>query len=124
MSHNRRIGNRFPVGQFTVGWAPPVTRRLLARRRLETASIVDLSVTGALLRAKSNPQIMRGTQVDIRTGAGTGTVGVRRIEPDNHEHSLYGVSFIALDEPLRDLIYETLAADRPADLEWRWRHTR
>ena len=122
MSHNRRIGSRLPVGRFVVDWGPQLPKKRFSRRRIpETAAILELSVTGALMRAPSNLRIEYGTHVAIGTGVGRGVVAVRRIEPDDMDHWLYGVSFVALDLTLRELIYDTVAADRPADLEWRWR---
>jgi hypothetical protein len=122
MSHNRRAGSRFPVGQFVVDWGPQVPKKRFSRRPAnETATVLELSVTGALMRAKSNLRIEHGSHVAIGTSVGRGVVAVQRIEPDDIDHWLFGVSFVALDEPLRELIYDTVAGDRPDDLESRWR---
>ena len=104
MHHERRISPRYPV---TVGLRWRAQGKWV--RRPERATIVDLSLRGARIRARTNDAIKVGSFVDIRVGRGRGIVEVRRIE-GSHEPSIayFGVQFVELDSRLRDLVVDRL----------------
>ena len=84
--------------------------------------MVDLSVTGARIRAPANAMIQRGTRVTIAFGAHRGLVEVRRME-QAHDQTIayYGVRFVSLDPTLQQLVDDVVGADRPTEADWRRR---
>jgi hypothetical protein len=105
--------------QTTVDWFPVVPRKGFRRERPQSATILNLSLTGALVRARTDSRIVRGTRVEIGTPAGRGVAGVRRIRPIDEQWSDYGIQFVSLDSGLQKFIEEACAADRPNELDWR-----
>jgi hypothetical protein len=75
--------------------------------------IVNISLTGAQIRAVADDAIAIGSLVDIKIRNGRGVVEVRRIDI-SHDPAIahYGVRFVELDVPLKDLIVE-LTQRRP-----------
>ena len=87
-------------------------------RRAQPASIVNVSRSGARIRARVDNAIAVGSLVEIRIGRGRGVVEVRRIEI-SHEPTVayYGVQFFELDARLNDLVVDLTRPDRtPASL--------
>lgn len=82
-------------------------------RRAQPATIVDISRSGARIRARVDDAIAIGSLVDISIGKGRGVVEVLRIEV-SHEPTVayYGVQFFELDERLKDLVFDLTRRDR------------
>jgi len=100
-THDRRIGRRHPNIDHII-WEPQLPRRLFRRRPWEQATIVETSVSGALVQAHTNRAIGRGTRISIAVGTDRGLVAVRRVDPaPNPLMSRYGVEFVWLDPALR-----------------------
>ena len=100
-THDRRIGRRHPNIDHII-WEPQLPRRLFRRRPWEQATIVETSVSGALVQAHTNRAIRRGTRISIAVGTDRGLVAVRRVDPaPNPLMSRYGVEFVWLDPALR-----------------------
>ena len=100
-THDRRIGRRHPNIDHII-WEPQLPRRLFRRRPWEQATIVETSVSGALVQAHANRAIGPGTRIAIAVGADRGLVAVRRVDPaPNPLMSRYGVEFEWLDPDLR-----------------------
>ena len=110
--HDRRNSPRYPV---TVGLCWRVQGQWA--RRPQRATIVDVSLRGARIRARRNDAIRVGSFVDIRIGRGRGLVEVRRIQ-DSHEPSIayFGVQFVELDSRLKDLVLDLTRSDRARDV--------
>ena len=100
-THDRRIGRRHPNIDHII-WEPQLPRRLFRRRPWEQATIVETSVSGALVQAHTIRAIGPGTRIAIAVGADRGLVAVRRVDPaPNPLMSRYGVEFEWLDPDLR-----------------------
>src|SRR5688500_10582293 len=100
-TYDRRIGRRNDLIDHVI-WEPQLPRRLFRRRPWEQATILDTSLSGALIQAHANRSITRGTRISIGLGADRGVVAVRRVDaaPDP-VMSLYGVEFVWLDPHLQ-----------------------
>jgi hypothetical protein len=118
---NGRIGVRNHVDVRDVLWLPEGDERGRFRLRRPaplTATLVDLSFTGAALIAPAGVQV--GRRVSIAVGQGQGIVTVRRSVPlRGTPLEQYGVEFLSLDNELRDVIVRTLDAHDP-ETAWRW----
>jgi hypothetical protein len=100
-THDRRIGRRHPNLDHIV-WEPQLPRRLFRRRPWEQATIVETSLSGALVQAHTNRAIGGGTRISIAVGADRGLVVVRHVDPAPMPlMSYYGVEFVWLDPNLR-----------------------
>ena len=121
-SYDRRIGNRVLIESVAVEWLPLLPRKRFGRSRVpQRGAIVELSITGAQMRAPADSAIIVGTQVFISVDGLEGIVEVRRIHAAlDPEHSFYGVQFIRLDPALGDLFDRTLALQRSDEAGWRW----
>jgi hypothetical protein len=110
------------VNLIHLTWRPELPPKWFRRStKPQRATIVDISVTGALIQAPANVEIQRGTIVNIAFGGEhRGVVRVRRIEPSPDANvAYYGVQFVSLDTALRQLIDDTVGAHRPAGADWR-----
>lgn len=120
----RRIGGRYQVSLIHLTWRPELPPKWFRRStKPQRATIVDLSVTGALIQAPANEEIHRGTMVNITFGgAHQGRVQVQRVKatPDPNV-AYYGVRFVSLDATVRQLIDDTVGAHRPSAADWRSR---
>jgi hypothetical protein len=121
-NYNRRVGTRVRIEGAPMRWRAVVPRKRFGRKRpSETADLVDLSITGASIRAHTDARIGIGDHVVIEANGGVGVVEVRRIQPVRHpDEAVYGVEFLQKDDGLTKLINDTLEARRPQDVEWRW----
>ncbi|MEO8693290.1 MAG: PilZ domain-containing protein [Acidimicrobiales bacterium] len=76
-------------------------------RRLQRATMVDLSLRGAGIRARHDDAFSIGTFVDIIVGRGRGVVEIRRIDRSTEPpFAYYAVQFFELDAPLMDLVLD------------------
>lgn len=120
----RRIGTRYPssLPYPYLTWQPEVPKpwfRPSSKR--QQATMVDVSVTGARIKAPANRHIQRGTMVVIAlAGAHSGLVRVQRVDPaPDPTQAYYGVQFVSLDDALQMLIDDIVGAHRPNERDWR-----
>ncbi|HUP75266.1 MAG TPA: hypothetical protein VM282_19635 [Acidimicrobiales bacterium] len=93
-------------------------RRLFRRGSWEQATIIEVSATGALVKARANRAIRRGARISIALGPDRGLVTVRRIDTAaNPPMSYYGVQFVWLDPDLKKRFDD--AASTASSHEWR-----
>ena len=117
--YERRIQYRHEIAGCII-WEPQVLRTQLRRRALEQATIVDVSMNGALVRARANTAITRGARVSIGLQSHRGLVAVRSIEPTEDELlSDYGVQFLWLDPAIQAFFDEAASSAGPLDFAWR-----
>jgi hypothetical protein len=82
-------------------------------RRPQRAWVVDLSITGARIKAPVDSAIVQGSHVEIEVQHARGIVRVQHIDVAiDPAMALYGVEFLQLDPNLNELIDRTLAAHR------------
>jgi hypothetical protein len=116
----RRIGSRHPLG-FDVNFQPQAVhkkRRKFFRER--TATVIDFSLTGLLLRSMADSHIEVGTHALIDAEGLHASVQVERIDPtDDPKTSLYGVQFLSLDSDFQRLINEAVGSPGSRSLDWR-----
>ena len=100
--YERRVGQRYPAA---VGLRWHVHGQW--GRRRQHAMIVNISLSGARIRARVDDAIAIGSLVDIKVRNGRGVVEVRRIDI-SHDPTMahYGVRFVELDVRLKDLVLE------------------
>jgi len=85
------------------------------------AQVIDLSMTGALVRAKRHRDLTAGSDVALQLEGVRGHVVIRHVrDTDDPAIALYGVEFVNPGSRLRSLVHERVAGSTPADLEWRW----
>jgi hypothetical protein len=114
---DRRIDHRHNVIDRIV-WEPALPRRLFRRNSWEQATIIEVSATGALVKARANRAIGQGTRISIALGPDCGLVAVRRINTAvNPAMSHYGVQFIWLDPGLKTRFDD--AVPTASSHEWR-----
>jgi hypothetical protein len=114
--HDRRIGARVPLNGAQLSWTPVLKpiKRFRNRGLAGTATVFDLSLSGARVRAPYDPRIIIGTQIQITAGGAGGIAEVRRINAaDSPDEALYGIHFVRLDAALLRLFNDTLAARQP-----------
>lgn len=91
-----------PHTHLRVVWEPQLPRNPFRRRPWEQATIVETSVSGALVQAHAHRAIRRGTRISIALGGDRGVVAVRRVDAaPNPAMSFYGVEFVWLDPDLQ-----------------------
>jgi hypothetical protein len=116
----RRIGSRQPLGH-DIGFQPSIVRR--NRRKSEpsrTATIVDFSLTGLLIRSAADDKIEVGTQALIDADGLHAVVQVERIDKtDDPKTRVYGVQFLTIDPEFRHLINEAVASPGTDSSDWR-----
>lgn len=128
-AYERRIGARTDVGRaVTLEWGGPRPRGVLDRRRWQpTATLVDVSVSGAAVEAPVPPEVAVGEVLPVRlrvaSGPGgpgdggavdaTGTVRVVRVQPVGGGVYRYGVEFDRLDPELREALHAIAGSGRP-----------
>ena len=116
----RRIGSRYPLGH-DVSFQPQVLRK--RRRKMHkarTATVVDFSLTGLLLRLAADDDIEPGTQGLIDADGLRCVVQVERIQKtDDPKMHLYGVQFLSIDAQFKRLIDEAVASPGTDSSDWR-----
>ncbi|MEO5838245.1 MAG: PilZ domain-containing protein [Acidimicrobiales bacterium] len=116
----RRIGTRQPLGH-DIRFQPSLVKR--NRRKSEkarTATIVDFSLSGLLIRSAADDHIEVGTQAVIDADGMHAVVQVERIEKtDDPKTSLFGVQFLSIDPQFRHLINEAVASPGTDSSDWR-----
>jgi hypothetical protein len=86
----------------SITWEPQLPRTHLRRAPWEQATILVVSMNGAVVRARTNSAIARGTRVSVGHGSTRGLVAVRRVVPASvPEMSEYAVQFLWLDPKLQ-----------------------
>ena len=117
--YERRIQHRHEIAGCIL-WEPQLLRTQLRRRSLEQATIVDVSMNGALVRARANTAITRGARISIGLQSHRGLVAVRSIEATEDESlSDYGVQFLWLDPAIQAFFDDALSSETTLDFEWR-----
>jgi hypothetical protein len=124
--HDRRLVARAPVQGAQLTWRPLVARKPFSLDRPPgVAGLIDLSVTGAGIRAAADARIGVGTRVIVEVPGGGGVVLVRRVDNGAQPNeTIYGVEFLQKDDQLTQLINDTLAAEHPREVIRRWKHVR
>ena len=103
-----------------ITWEPHLSHRQFRRRTLERATVTQVSMNGALVRARANTAIMPGTRISIGLGNDRGLVAVRRIEPSSHPAmSDYAVQFLWLDPRMQTQFDGAISTDAQFHFEWR-----
>ena len=113
-AHNRRAALRVPLFGVQLSWTPVLKqRRFRPKGPPGVATVLDLSLNGARVRAQYDSRISVGTQVLVAAHGGTGIAEVRRINSETDLHgAFYGIQFVFLDPPLFQLFNDTLAERR------------
>ncbi|MHB1139570.1 MAG: PilZ domain-containing protein [Microthrixaceae bacterium] len=117
MGHsNRRLGER----KHTPGFVqvefgePEVVGRFRKHLVPPTGRLLDISVTGALIEARTTDRVRVGSRVRLVIDAMEGTVVVRQIRPTALEGvSNYGVAFFELPHEMTQRVHEIVGRDRP-----------
>ena len=115
--HDRRVGPRVQINGAQLSWTPALEHKRFRRADSAlVATVLDLSLGGARVRAPYDPRIVVGTQIRVGAGGSSGLAEVRRIKADdNPNEAIYGIRFVRLDSSLFDLFNDTLAARRSQD---------
>jgi c-di-GMP-binding flagellar brake protein YcgR len=116
----RRIGSRQPLGH-DITFQPSIVRRNRRKsERARTATIVDFSQTGLLIRSAADDHIEVGTQAVIDADGLHAVVQVERIDKtDDAKTRVYGVQFLSIDPQFRHLINEAVASPGTESSDWR-----
>jgi hypothetical protein len=116
-TYERRLGARHVLGPVAVRWrvdeevVAPVDRS--RRDGPEPAGLLDLSVSGAKIMARTSDDMSVGDWTMVSIRGATGPVVVRRIVPaaqDGFSH--YGLEFLDPLSPLTQLVHTELALRR------------
>ena len=101
-----------------LAWEPHLPQAHFRRRLWEQATVLDVSANGALVRARTNPAITRGTRISIGRRNERGLVAVRRVQPtSNATLSDYGVQFLWLDPTMQAFFDAAISTQRSFDFE-------
>ena len=116
----RRIGSRHPLG-FDVTFQPQAVHKNRRKSyRARSATVVDFSLTGLLLRSTADSHIEVGTHAMIDAEGLHAVVQVERIDAtEDPKTSLYGVHFLSLDSDFQRLIHEAVASPGSNSRDWR-----
>ena len=116
----RRIGSRQPLGHDITFQPSTVRRNRRKPERARSATIVDFSLTGLLIRSAADDNIEVGTQATIDADGLHAVVQVERIQKtDDSKTLLYGVQFLSIDPQFRHLIHEAVASPGTHTSDWR-----
>ena len=117
--HERRIRHPHDI-DGCITWEPQLPRTHWRRRWSEHATVIDVSMNGALIRATANSAITRDARISIGRQSHRGLVAVRSIElaPDA-TMSDYGVQFLWLDPAIQAFFDESVSTQSPLDFAWR-----
>ena len=102
----------------TIMWEPQLGQSQF-RRRVQRATILEVSANGALIRAGANEEITYGMRVSIGRGDQRGLVAVRSIELVGDGEAEYGVQFLWLDPSLQTYFDGAVTTDAPFEFGWR-----
>lgn len=91
----QRIGRRHPVEPTKIRWRVDRKKKLFGKAPgPEYGLIVDMSISGAGIRAPADDDLSVGSSVGIEVGGHVGAVTIRRIsDADVPGESIYGVEF-------------------------------
>lgn len=112
---DRRLGARHVLGPVAVRWrldVGPMGQAVLTDDidDAERAGLLDLSVSGARIMARTTDSIAVGDWTMVSIRGRSGPVIVRRILPSRQEgFSQYGLEFLDPMSPLTQLVHEELA---------------
>ena len=119
----RRIGDRRPVSEVAVAWPRPRRGRFgLAKGHAmadDAAVVVDLSMTGALVRAPVDRLLVEGSVVGVRLDGMAARVVVRRVTPEGGGMACYGVEFVDPTKALRAHLHSRVVPEH-ATPGWGW----
>lgn len=121
-----RLSARYRVSGVTIEWLAPQGGRILPKRKKSvTAELLDLSVSGASIRAPESSAIRVGMRIDIRLSGEPGIVQVRNMRRDDDGMMIYGVVFHQISAGLEAAIYDGIARlrnDSRLEAEWNSGH--
>lgn len=118
---------------MTVTWIVPNNRKLFGKKTANIdLQIIDLSIAGALLVGPVIDVVRSGSRVPFLYHDARGVAEIRHIRPSDNvpeftNGAYYGVVFISLPPPLKDLIYTHMAdrrGQRDPELTELWNHAR
>jgi hypothetical protein len=122
---NRRIVPRSKA-DGRVGWRPLAVTTWWSRRKDRnagsTASVEDISLTGARLVVPVTTTLVVGVHAQVEVDGDLGSVQVRWIEPtpESATTARVGVEFVQLSEGLTHRINSLVADGREETTDWRW----
>jgi hypothetical protein len=111
---NRRVGPRVALDPLEVAWrvAPPgSTPREQRKHRPQRGSLLDLSVSGALVAAPQANELSAGAVLYMAIDDQVGKVRIRRII-DSPDRGMvrYGIEFVELGSDLTRYVHGALQA--------------
>jgi hypothetical protein len=111
--HNieRRIGTRVAADGVAVRWVPS-TGEIDLRDDAILGHLVEVSVTGAAVDVAGELPIEVSDQASLRFGDTDSTVTVRHETPGEDGTTRYGVEWVKLEDPLRQVVYGFVAEAR------------
>lgn len=116
---DRRLGSRDHI-EVAIRWniLEPTRRRRWAATKpngndagavSSQATVFDLSVSGAAVRADTSPELQIGTPVVLELAGCRGTVVICRTQPARDPaQTIYGVAFVDISPELRDQVWALL----------------
>lgn len=114
------MNQRFGSAIDHIVWEPQLPLKPFRRAPWEQATIIDVTVGGARVRARANRAITSGTRISIGSDGARGLVEVCRIEAtSNASVGCYDVRFIWLDSGLQMRLDEEISTATSGDVEWR-----
>ena len=114
MPTDRRLGERVEIAPVAVTWTPAIAKQAHGRApRSQPAHLVEVSVSGARIIARSRASIAVGTWMALDIEGYHALVEVRRIvEADDQPGFTFGVLFLLLAPALQQKIQRTVAQRR------------
>ncbi|MEO8693295.1 MAG: PilZ domain-containing protein [Acidimicrobiales bacterium] len=114
MPGNRRLGERVEILPVAIAWTPAIAKQRPGRRaQPQPARLVEVSISGARIMARSRAGIEVGTWMTLDIESYHALVEVRRIvEADDGTGFTFGVSFVLLAPALQRKIGRTVAQRR------------
>lgn len=111
---DRRLGTRHVLGPVAVRWrlddGPVAPTDQDRDDGPERAGLLDLSVSGARIMARTSPDLRVGDWTNVSIRGRSGPVIVRRILPSRQTgFSQYGIEFLDPMSELTQLVHEELA---------------
>ena len=121
---NRRIVPRSKA-EGRVGWRPMAVASWWARRKDRhagtTATVEDISLTGARLVVPVTTTLVEGVHAQVEVDGDVGDVQVRWIEAlPGTSTARVGVEFVKLSTGLTDRVNSLIANGREETTDWRW----
>ena len=113
MRADRRLGERVEILPVAIAWTPAISRQSGRGPRPQPAHLVEVSISGARVVARSRAGINVGTWMAIDIEGYHALVEVRRIiGADDGPDFMFGVSFVLLAPALQEKIHRTVAQQR------------